>query len=263
MQRFLDRGQTSRGRLREMDQQLLRDGRQLGVLDALPDEPPLRRLLRGELVAQERKAESAGVADQAGQEVRAAGVRHQTELAESLDEARRLGGDYEIAGECQVGARPCCDAVDRTDHGQRQRPQTQHQRFVVALDRRAEIHGRIAGSDGAVTEVLSGTEPAAGACQEQHSNRSIGLDPCENVAHFGMHRVVEAVEPVGTIERKSRDAASAGEQDVFVGHLQSLPCPPGRPKGTVRPLGGQRTPGRRPQDSQRLVPRSGMRRSRT
>jgi hypothetical protein len=39
--------------------------------------------------------------------------------------------------------------------------------------------------------------------------------------------------------------------------------PHGRPKGAECPLGGKRTPGRRPQDSQRLVPRSGMRRSRT
>src|SRR5439155_18439800 len=68
LQCFLDRGQTSRGRLSEMSQELLRDGRQLGVLDALPDEPPLRRLLRGELVAQERKAERARVADHARQE---------------------------------------------------------------------------------------------------------------------------------------------------------------------------------------------------
>ncbi len=43
----------------------------------------------------------------------------------------------------------------------------------------------------------------------------------------------------------------------------AIQCTHGRPKRTVLPLGGQRTPGRRPQDSRRLVPRSGMRRSRT
>jgi L-fuconolactonase len=36
-----------------------------------------------------------------------------------------------------------------------------------------------------------------------------------------------------------------------------------RPMVQDEPDGGQRTPGRRPQDSRRLVPRSGMRRSRT
>ena len=75
LQRLLDRGETPRGRLRQVGQELLRDGRQLGVLDALPDEPPLRGLLRRQLVAEEREAERARVADEARQEVRAAGSR--------------------------------------------------------------------------------------------------------------------------------------------------------------------------------------------
>ena len=60
--------------------------------------------------------------------------------------------------------------------------------------------------------------------------------------------------------RRARCAPLGAANGVSVGVHQ---CPPGRPKGTMRPPGGQRTQGRRPKDSRRLVPRSGMRRSRT
>ena len=50
----------------------------------------------------------------------------------------------------------------------------EHERLVVALDRRAEIDRRIAGRDGAVDEVLAGAEAAPGAGQQQHARGRVG-----------------------------------------------------------------------------------------
>ena len=120
--------------------------------------------------------------------------------------------DFAAMTRSQASARlapaPAATPLTAQTTGKRQRAQPEHQRLVVALDRRAEIHGRVAGRDGAIAEILPGAEPAAGAGQEQHAHRRVGLDARENVAHFGVHRIVEAVEPVGTIERQPRDAAS-------------------------------------------------------
>jgi len=40
----------------------------------------------------------------------------------------------------------------------------------------------------------------------------------ERIAHLGVHRVVEAVEAIGTIERQPGDALLDGEEDVRVRH---------------------------------------------
>ena len=96
------------------------------------------------------------------------------DLAERLDEARRLRGDDDVAGEREVGARAGRDAVDRADDRQRQRAQREHQRLVVALDRRAEIDRRVAGRHRAIGEILPRAEAAAGAGQQQHARRRVG-----------------------------------------------------------------------------------------
>ena len=144
VQRFLGAREPARRRRRELRDDPVRGRRKLGIVDALPDESPGRRLLGGDPVAEQRHSHRPRGADQPRQEIGAAGVGHEPELRERLDEARRPRGDHEIAGERDVGARAGGDAVDRADDRHRQRAQRQHQRLVVALDRRAEVDRRAA-----------------------------------------------------------------------------------------------------------------------
>ncbi len=191
---------------------------QLGVLDALPDQAPIRGLLRRELVAEQREAHRARRSDETRQEVRAARVRNEADLRERLDEARRFGSDDEIARQRDVGPRARRHAVDDADDRQRQRTQAQDERLVVAFDRGAEVHRRLTGRDGAIREILAGAEAAARPGQQQCAHRRVVLDAQERVANLGMHRVVEAVEAIGAIERQPRDPAVDREQDIFVAH---------------------------------------------
>ena len=154
------------------------------------------------------------------------------DLAERLDEARRLRRDHDVAGEREVGAGAGGDAVDRADDRHRQRAQRQHQRLVVALDRRAEVDGRAAGRDRAVAPGPARRRSrgrrrsaAARAPTRRPSTRA------ERVAHLGVHRVVEAVEPVGPVERQPRDAAVDGEQDRA---RSSCVAPRDRPTNAAR-----------------------------
>ena len=142
----------------------------------------------------------------------------QAQLAERLDEARRSRRDDDVAGERQIGARAGGHAVDRADHGKRQRPQRQQQRLVVAFDRCAEIDRLAAGRHGTIAEILAGAEAAARAGQQQHARGGVGLHLAECVTHFGVHRVGEAVEPVGAVQRQPRDAAVLREENAFVAH---------------------------------------------
>src|SRR5262249_50349005 len=110
---------------------LLREG---GVVDALPDEAPRRRLLGGELVAEHRKPDRTGGADESRQEIGPARVGNEPEVAERLDEARGSRRDDEVAREREVGARARGNAVQRADDGNRQGPYPSHERTVILLD---------------------------------------------------------------------------------------------------------------------------------
>ena len=116
-------------------------------------------------------------ADQPGQEIRSARIGDEADLAERLDETRRFCRDHEIARQRDVRACAGGNAVDRAHHGHRQRPQRQHQRAIVGLDRRAQVHRRGSRRDGAIGEVLSRAEAAPRAGQQQHARPNRRREP--------------------------------------------------------------------------------------
>jgi hypothetical protein len=138
-------------------------------------------------------------------------------LLKRLDEGRGLRGNHEVAGEREACACARGDAVHRGDRGHRQAPQRKHQRLVVALDRFAEIGARAAGRHLAIAEVLARAEAAAGARQDQHARAVLG-NASERLADFRVHLPVEAVEPLGTVQRKARDAIAHVIEDRRVAH---------------------------------------------
>ena len=118
-------------------------------------------------------------ADQARQDVGAAGIRDQAELAERLDELRRAGGEHEVAVEREIGAGAGRDAVDRADHRALEAADPADQRIVQPLQGIAEIGRRVAFADHPIAEVLAGAEAAAGAGQQDGADRRVGLDAIE------------------------------------------------------------------------------------
>src|SRR5262249_14379872 len=72
--RLLDAREAARGRVREAANERFDLVGELGIVDAFPDEPPIRRLLRRYLLAEERDAHRARCADQPREKIRAAGI---------------------------------------------------------------------------------------------------------------------------------------------------------------------------------------------
>jgi len=162
-------------------------------------------LLGAQSLTGEREPESARGADEARQIPRPAAVGEQPDLAERLNEARGFRGDHEIAGERD--ARPCsgCHTVDSGDHRAGQLPQAANQRVVSGIDRGAEIERRSVWNSGAIAEILPGGEGTA--CPREHEDaRSAATRLCDCAAQVCMHRGIERIELVGTIERDARHA---------------------------------------------------------
>jgi hypothetical protein len=124
-----------------------------------------------------------------------------------------------ISQASEIGAGARGDAITAQTTGSAA-AQRQHQRLVVALDRGTQIHRLAAGRHGTIGQVLARAEAAPRAGEQQHAGgrRCFRLHPAKRIANLRVHRVVEAVEAIGTVERQSRDAAFDREEDAVVGH---------------------------------------------
>jgi len=162
----LDPGESEGRRDGEMLREPLRLGHQPVVVDRFPDESPGFGLLRRQRLSQQCESARAGGADKPRQKPGAAGIRHQPDLGEGLDEVDAPRGEYDVAGKRDVGAGAGGDAVDRGDNWKRQGSQFPNQRIVVGLDGATEVRPGIAAG-GAIGEILSGAEAAARAGQQQ------------------------------------------------------------------------------------------------
>ena len=177
---------------------------------------PLLGLAGGELVAEQGPAHGAGGAAQAWQEVGAAGIGQDAEFGEGLEKEGRLGGEDDVAGEGEVGARAGGDSVDEGDDGQGQGAESADEWGVEEVDGGAEIE-RV-GLEVGVGKVLPGAEGAAGASDGEHANGRVGRYVLEGVGQLAMKRGGEAVELLGTVEGEAGDAGFEGEEEVLIGH---------------------------------------------
>eukprot|EP01022_Parablepharisma_sp_SALTPOND_P021539 TRINITY_DN427_c0_g2_i1.p1 TRINITY_DN427_c0_g2~~TRINITY_DN427_c0_g2_i1.p1 ORF type:complete len:1279 (+),score=502.02 TRINITY_DN427_c0_g2_i1:12957-16793(+) len=191
---------------------------QLVVVDAFPDQAPLLGLLGADLVAQQCHAHGARRAHQARQEIGAAGIGDQPQLAEHFDEIGRACRQHDVAGQRDIGAGTGSHAIDGADHREGQGAQRFHQWAIVFLDGFAQVDGGVARLDGAVAQVLAGAEAAAGTGQQQHAHRGIGLQAGDGVAQLQVHGDREAVELVRAIEGDDGDAVAVLDEDGCVVH---------------------------------------------
>ena len=92
------------GAPRELGGQRVHRVLEFAVLNAAPDQAPLRRLFGGEFLAQQCKTQRTRVADETREEPCAARIGYEPELAEGLHEARRTRGDHQVARQRDVRA---------------------------------------------------------------------------------------------------------------------------------------------------------------
>ena len=76
--------------------------------------------------------------------------------------------------------------------------------------------------DRAVGKILPGAEAASRAGQEQHPKRRVGTHAREGVADLRVHRVIEAVQAIRTVEREASDAGLARKDDALVCHRHAV-----------------------------------------
>src|SRR5262245_48179323 len=82
-----------------------------------------------------------------------------------------------------------------------------------------------AGLSG-LTLVVAGAEGAAGAGEDDHADRAVGIRLVEGAMQLGLELVRERVHPLGAIERDGGDALLDAVEEVvarFLGHPWSFP----------------------------------------
>ncbi len=124
-------------------------------------------------------------------------------------EARRVGGDPDVARERQRHARAGGGAVDGGDHGLLERADREHVAVVV----RAQVVGDVAGAGRELLQVLADAEPAAGTGDHDGADRRV-LRLLERAVQPVVHRAVERVQDVGPVERDRQDRPVARHLDV-------------------------------------------------
>ena len=198
-------GEAPSGRAGEMLGERIDGGGRFRILDAAPDHAPGGGLFGGQFVAEQGQAQRPRVADQARQAPCPAAVGNQSELAKGLNEAGGTRRDDQIAGQRDIGARSCRNAIDRRDHGHGQGMQCEHQRIVVLVHGSPEIEADRAPRC-AIREILAGAESAAGTGEHQHAGAAARIARASACLHLAVHLDVEAVELVGPIQRQPGDA---------------------------------------------------------
>jgi len=194
--------------------------REIGVIHATPDQPPVRCLLRGQLVTQHCESGGACIADQTWKEPGGTAIRYQSETAECLDKHRRARRNHDVAGERDAGARPRGNAIDRRDDRHRQVAQCEYQRLVVSLNGFPEIYAPAAGHDHAVAKVLPRAKSATRTGQHQHS-RAVINNLRQRAPDFLVHRGIQAVQPIRSVQGQPRNVVCHRILDRGVIHLHS------------------------------------------
>ncbi len=156
-----------------------------------------------------------GLADEAGQALRAAGAGDDAELDLRLAELRRVGGEDEVAHHRQFAAAAQREAGDRRDH--------RLARARDVLPARDEVAEEDVG-EGLVLHLLdvgAGGEGLLRAGEHHGADRRIGLEALERLVEVVDQRAVQRVERLRPVETDEADAAVSLDENVGVGHRRA------------------------------------------
>ena len=168
-------------------------------------EPDARRLGGVDDVRGEDQLLGARQADDARQQPRAAAVGDEPDLPEELAEAGPVGGDDEIAAQRQVRAGADGVAVHHRDRrlGEVHQPEDH---AIERLDARAALGGGVTPGAHRL-DVAARAEISAGAGEDHHARRLVGLDLVEHARQLAAHHEIERVEGLRSIQGNRRAAA--------------------------------------------------------
>jgi serine protease Do len=190
-------------------------GRKTVVRNDLRDESPGVRVGGGEAATGAEPFEGACVTEQAGDEVRAARVRNEPDIDEGGDERRRGGGKAKVTGAGERETSAGCGAVHRGDHRFLEPPQSEDARVVRPPEPLAEVPGLVPE----LVQVLADGEAASRPGEDDGANVRIrGL--VERRSKARVHRLVEGIQDVRTVERDREHAAVPLGLDL--GHSEDL-----------------------------------------
>ena len=175
-------------------------GDEFAIRANLPDQAPCGRLFGGNGLGEERDRLRSGRADEARDEPGAAAIGDEADIGEDLQEARRLRGNDDVAGERNIGPGPGRHTIDGSDHRAAEAAQAAHQRVVVALETVAEIGSRVVGAN-TIREVLASAETPACTREDNRSASVVRFRRVKRRAESLMHRDVEGVEARGPVQR--------------------------------------------------------------
>ncbi len=210
---------------------------QLGMRHHLVDHADAQRLLGIEVVAGQRPAVGGlPAAQRAEQEGGVGDVAHFR-----LREHRFLGRDRDVGRELVPEAAAHGPAVDRRDDRLAEPPHVHPERdpvTVAALPILDVVGDRLALRVGMaraglrVALVVAGREGAAGAGEDDHPYRAVGVGLVEGAVELRLELVGERIHALGAVEGDGGDALAHLVKQILMailGHSSSLRCYRGSP----------------------------------
>jgi hypothetical protein len=145
--------------------------------------------------------------DQPGEPLRPARARDDPEAGLRLAELRRLGGDNQVAGHCQLAAAAQAESGHRRDerrpHLADRVPAVDPPR-LVHLDRARLRH---------LADVRPGREGALGAAEHDAANRVVAVQLGERLHERAHDLVVQRVQGLGPVEQDDPDRGLPLDED--------------------------------------------------
>ena len=182
------------------------------------DQAGALRLGRVHHPAGEDEVHRLGLADGAGQALRAAHARHDAERDLGLAELRSVGGDDDVADHGELAAAAEAIAGHRRDD-RLPRPGDPRQRLAIVA-----VEGLDEGEALHLLDVGAGGEGLLRAGDDHAADALVGVEGGDRIAELADQRRVEGVQRLRPVERDERHAPAGLGDDGFEGHG----CFPGR-----------------------------------
>ncbi len=192
---------------------------QLCKRHSVPDQAPRFRLCGRNLFGQKEHARGALHANQSGHKKRPARVGNEPKFREAFDKTRFVGGDRDVTGEREIGARTSGDPVHGADHWLFECADGANNRVVARLDEFADVgHGPIALRQR-FCQVLARTKATSGTGEQDRSHGSVNRGVLQRRLYLKRHRACEAVEHIRSVERDGEDAILLDHGNEGVRHV--------------------------------------------
>jgi hypothetical protein len=215
--RFLDGHQRRQRVARNLGGELQRGGLQLGIGHHARDQAITVGLLCVQHAGRQAHVHGLGFAHGTWQALRAACAGQHGQLDFGQGKLRRLGGDHDVAGQCQFAA--AAHGIPR--HGRDHRLAHLAYGFPVAGDEAALEHVHV-GPVGHHGNVGASGERLVAAGDDDGANVRVSIQAQQRLTQCVHQGVVERIELGGPVQGDDTDTAVPFQQDGGLGHRALL-----------------------------------------